>query len=129
MRPVPKGALYMGDSKVSSAEREWLFRDGGHAVGVDELLELAEAAGTRHAEFYAQIKPRMTRDRAERVRQLRCDDNWSYRKLAGICYMEWGRDADWYPETNQLAGVALCEAAAELLGENFQQYPWQANQA
>jgi hypothetical protein len=124
-----KNMLYMGDSKISSAERDALFRDGGHAVGVDELLELAEAAGTRHAEFYAEIKPRMTRERAERVRQLRCDDGWSYRRLAGITYLEWGRDGTWYPETNQLAGVALCEAAAELLGEDFQQYPWQANQA
>jgi hypothetical protein len=67
------------------------------------------------------------------VRDLRCGSagkpGWSYRRIAGCTYLEWGRDGNWQPITNQLAGVALCEAAAELLGENYQEYPWQANQA
>jgi hypothetical protein len=126
---VDRAIQYMGDSKISSAERDVLLRDGGHALDVSQVLALAEKAEEVHAEFYGWIKPRMTRERAEQIRRLRVDLSWSYRRIAGMSYLEWGRDGNWHPETNQLAGVALCEAAAELLGEDVQNYPWQANLA
>lgn len=106
-----------------------MLRSPGPEVTVDELLEMAKAAGETHAVFAAWINPRMTRERALRVRQLRVDEGWSYRHIAGALYLEWGVDANWEPITNQLAGVALCEAASSLLGEDVHTYPWQANQA
>lgn len=123
-----KNAVYMGDTKISADEREMLMSDC-HEISVAEFLEMAQRAGERFTEFMDWIKPRMTRGRAERIQQLRCVGGLSYRKLAGITHLEWGRDGNWYPETNQLAGLALGMAAAELLGENFQAIPWQEYQA
>ena len=120
---------YIGDSKISSAERDALLSGPGKELRIAELVEMAQAAGETHAIFAAWIQPRMTRERALRVRQLRVDEGWSYRLIAGTLHLEWGSDANWQPITNQLAGVALCEAAAELLGEDVQAWPWQANQA
>lgn len=123
-----KNLVYMGDSKASSAERDLLMM-GSHEITIEEFVRMAQSAGEVYFEFSAWIKPRMTRERAARVRQLRCDEGWSYRHIAGVTHLEWGPDANWQPITNQIAGVALCELAAQLLGENYQQYPWQANQA
>lgn len=124
---------YMGDSKISSAERDRIMSAPPLALTVPQIVRMAELAREVHDEFLAWIKPRMTRDRAERIRKFRCGadgcDGWSYRAIAGTTHLEWGADANWEPWTNQLAGVALCEAAAELLGEDVESCPWQANQA
>ena len=92
-----------------------------------ELRELLKAAGETYEEFFTNhIKPRMTQERARRVRELRCDLGWSYRVIAGTTYLEWGADADWEPTTNQVAGVVLCLTAGELLGEDARRYPWES---
>jgi hypothetical protein len=121
--------IYMGDSNISPEERAWLLEKPLHQVSVEELIELSQAARQTEADFYQRIKPRMTPDRAARIRAIRCLENRSYRSLAGELWLEWGRDADWHPMTNQLAGVALCRAAAESLGEDFRRYPWDYVQA
>jgi hypothetical protein len=122
---------YIGDSKISSAERDFLLREpsGNTVLSSEEVLEMARRANETHELFYRWIKPRMNVQRARRVQQMRCSDGWSYRTIAGLSYLEWGADGTWAPLNNQLAGMALCEAAAELLGEDVQSWPWQANQA
>ena len=127
-----KATHYLGDSKISSAERSRLMSEPAIELTSADIGRMAQQAVERHAEFSAWIAPHMTVLRAERIRHLRCIENCSYRALAGLCALEWGycgEDVGWYPLTNQLAGVALCEAAARLLNENMQAYPWQGNQA
>ena len=72
--------------------------------------------------FLSGIRPRMTRARALRIREIRSHNSW--RIVAGATYLEWGIDADWMPQNNQLAGMALCEIAANLLGEDHTKEPW-----
>jgi len=117
--------IYLGDSKASSAERDWLLKSGHRELTEHELRDLLKAAGETYTAFTEHIKPRMTQDRARRVRELRCDFGWSYRVIAGATYLEWGGDAGWEPTTNQVAGVVLCLTAAELLGEDARRYPWE----
>jgi hypothetical protein len=93
MKMRPSEIIYFGDSKISSAERDVL---------------LSEPACDRYKTNW--IKPRMSRQRAEYVRQLRCAENRSYRVVACITSLEWGADANWEPLSNQLAGMALCRA-------------------
>ncbi|MBO0887475.1 hypothetical protein J2P12_00080 [Candidatus Bathyarchaeota archaeon] len=121
--------VYMGDSKASSAEQERILNSGGIEItSTDELMEFARMAEKRHAEFTQSIQQHMNQERAQRIRHLRCQDDLSWRELAEVTYREWGTDADWYPINNQLAGVALCEVAAQLLGEDVHKYPWVAEQ-
>lgn len=44
----------------------------------------------------------------------------SWREIALICHEEW--DGDW--ESNQIAGMEICQVAASLLGENYLKPPW-----
>jgi hypothetical protein len=122
---------YIGDSKISSSERDWIMNqpDVRRVISEEELLKLAKQASATHERFYRWIKSRMNEQRAQRIRQMRCEDGWSYRSIAGLSYLEWGPDGMWTPLNNQLAGIALCEAAAEQLGEDVEAWPWQANQA
>lgn len=65
----------------------------------------------------SDIRPVMTRERAERVRDLRRTHTW--RAVAETTYTEWGTDATWSPPSNQLAGMALTHVASEVLGVNI----------
>jgi len=66
----------------------------------------------------------MTRERATYIRQLRVVQSYSWRTVAAECYETWATDAAWDPPSNQLAGMELCEAAAEFFDEHFLQTPW-----
>ena len=66
--------------------------------------------------FEAEVRSVMTVERAREVRALRCDDNHTWRALAAVLHDRWD-DADW-DHGNQLAGMALCEVAGELLEED-----------
>jgi death on curing protein len=70
------------------------------------------------------INARMTTDRASRIRHLRVEQSFSWRMIASQCFDEWGADAAWEPPTSQIAGMELCDAAAELFGESFMAPPW-----
>jgi hypothetical protein len=65
----------------------------------------------------AHIAKVMTKERAERIKQLREVEEWTWRGVAGRTFNEWGADAIWEPATNQIAGMYLCNAAMDLLGE------------
>jgi death on curing protein len=70
------------------------------------------------------IRARMTRERAAYIRQLRVAQSYSWRMVAAECHESWAADASWDPPSNQLAGMELCEAAAEFFNEHFLQTPW-----
>ncbi|MGA4543142.1 hypothetical protein ACPA54_24440 [Uniformispora flossi] len=57
---------------------------------------------------------------AAQIRVWRVDEDYSYRAVAQAATDLWG--SDW--GSNQGYGAALCEAAAEMLGEDFNQELW-----
>ncbi|MBU0846725.1 hypothetical protein KKH23_06000 [Patescibacteria group bacterium] len=64
----------------------------------------------------------MTLGQAKAVRVLRVDKGYSWRAVAEACYeLGWGK---WSPPSNQIMGMALCERAAQLLGEDYEKEPW-----
>ena len=87
-----------------------------------DIEELGHAAAQRMAVFSAQIALGMTAGRARYVRRLRCDQRASWRKVARQFYLLYG--GDWEPMSNQLAGMALCQAAAGHFGESPREAPW-----
>lgn len=121
--------FYLGDSKIGSAERDYLLNSGSITLTTrEEIEEMARRVAETHAYFLEWIHPRMSRGRAERIRDLRCVQNQSYRAIAGQSALEWGADGAWQPSTNSIAGVVLCECAADLFGEDVHAYPWEARQ-
>ena len=90
-----------------------------------DLEKLGKMATKTKKRFDDSIEKLMTKERATRIRELRIGDRiCSWRRIAEICYEEWGKDADWNPPSNQLAGMALCEFAARLFNENYMGEPW-----
>ena len=73
---------------------------------------------------FPHIRARMTRTRATHIRHMRVDESYSWRVIAAECHEEWAGDAAWEPNSNVLAGMELCEAAAEYFDEHFLQSPW-----
>lgn len=103
--------------------------EGGPLTGMIELTmekveELAKAAQETMALFRESIGKQMSMTRAARIRELRVDMEMSWRSVASQTFVDWGTDADWEPPSNQLAGTALCEAAAKLLKQYYMQPPW-----
>jgi len=91
----------------------------------DQLMALAKMAKHTYDTFDAEIGAKMTPERAARVKELRCGNiEHSWRAVAEVAHGEWGADATWSPPSNQLAGMALCARAAELLGEDARAEPW-----
>lgn len=84
-----------------------------------QLHALAAAATATKASFDDQFAT-LTADQAGFVRRLRVDSGYTWRAVAETCAVEWG--GDW--GSNQLAGMALCERAAGLLGEDPHTDPW-----
>lgn len=74
---------------------------------------------------YPLVRARMTRVCAAHVRHLCVEQSASWRVVAAECHEQWSDDASWDPPANPLAGMELCEAAAEFFGEHFLQPPWQ----
>ncbi|MBA7553571.1 hypothetical protein ES705_46164 [subsurface metagenome] len=118
-------AMHQG-AILSSADKEILesVKTGEGMItieSVEQLQEMAKAASERFDEFKELCSP-MTLEQAKVVRRLRVDKGYSWRAVAEACYeLGWGK---WSPPSNQIMGMALCERAAQLLGENYEEIPW-----
>ncbi len=121
-----KKTLITNDTRMGEAEHRTLIEDSGIIVTPEKLKELAKLARERKLEFDVVACAGMSYQRALRIRELRSKLSW--RGVALETYAEWGADALWEPPTNQLAGMALCEAAAHVLQEDPHKFPWQAMQ-
>ena len=108
--------------KPEPAEDEKPKKQVGIPLEPGDIEELGHAAAQRMAVFSAQIGLGMTAGRARFVRRLRCDEKASWRKVARQFYLLYG--GDWEPMSNQLAGMALCQAAAAHFGESPREAPW-----
>lgn len=65
-------------------------------------------------------KGALTKEQVEFIKDLRCDKNYTWRAVASACHREF--DGDW--NSNQIAGMDLCKLAANILGENYMEPPW-----
>lgn len=81
-------------------------------ITADMFRELADAAQATKGRFDASFSE-MTLEQAQFVRGLRVDDGYTWRAVASTCALEWS--GDW--GGNQIAGMAICERAAELCGD------------
>lgn len=70
--------------------------------------------------FEDEAKELMTKERAEFIRKLRVDENYTWREVAWACNQAWSGDWD----CNQNMGMALCEEAAKLFDENYRKGLW-----
>lgn len=83
-----------------------------------ELTAMSDAGNKTYEAFREHIE--VTRETANLVRKLRVERDFSWRATARSCSKLWG--APW--GGNQLAGMVICQKAAESLGEDFMQPPW-----
>lgn len=96
----------------------------------EQLEALAQAAAATKQLFDDDVASIITPERAREVRRLRVDEGYSWRAIAHACHDAWSSDLPeqvregWFPPSNQLMGMALCEAAARALGEESDQAPW-----
>ncbi|MBA7698480.1 hypothetical protein ES703_107157 [subsurface metagenome] len=82
---------------------------------------MAKAATERFEKFKELCSP-MELWQARIVRVLRVEEKCSWRAVAERCHnLGWGK---WSPPSNQIMGMALCERAAQLLGEDYEKEPW-----
>jgi hypothetical protein len=112
------------DPRLAKADRD-VFHAAATGEGLipietaEDLRLLADAAKRTMTRF-EDIFAAMTQEQAAYVRKLRCDDGYSWRAVAQTCSLEW--DGDW--NSNQLAGMAICERAAQLHHEHYMSPPW-----
>lgn len=94
----------------------------GAAQRAAALESMREKAGQADKASRALVTDLLDTEKARFVRIMRCEKRCSWRAVAASCAEEW--DADWFPPNNQIVGMALCERAAEVLGEDPGQLPW-----
>ena len=67
--------------------------------------------------WYAEVN---SEERALFVKDLRCSIGYTWRAVAQECNDKW--NGDW--NSNQLAGMYMCHAAADWLKEDATKEPW-----
>ena len=67
---------------------------------------------------------KLTLKQAKDIRRMRVDDGYSWRAIAHECYDKGYLGGDWYPKSNQLMGMSLCEMASKFFNENYMEEPW-----
>lgn len=69
------------------------------------------------------VSQHLTLEQAQQVREWRCvDPEATWRKVAELAHETW--NANWVVPGHQLYGIALCEVASAMLGEDPYQDPW-----
>jgi len=101
----------------------------GRALTMDEIVELAGRGNEKKDLFDTYVNSKMTERQAINIRVLRTKWHYSWRGVARAAFgrvlsKEWEAWQLWYPSSNQLMGMALCQRAAEYFGENYREPPW-----
>ncbi|MGH2350473.1 MAG: hypothetical protein ACRDI2_11465 [Chloroflexota bacterium] len=95
-------------------------RPGLHQLSPSDVHDLVGASAATWQHFRQEAAAAMTDERAAYVRKLRVDRKYTWRSVARACSGAWRQD--W--GSNQIAGMAVCEAAAERFFENYREPPW-----
>jgi hypothetical protein len=114
----------VSDDGSYTGEDEAILRAAATGEGLIPLTpelfdELSDALGATKAAADEGLAA-MTAEQAVFVRSLRVEKDYTWRAVAATCALEWG--GDW--GSNQLYGMAICERAAALLGEDYAVPPW-----
>lgn len=88
----------------------------------EEMKTAAESWRARYAALLAEVTAKMTPERAQFIRQMRVEYSYSWRKIAHDARDRFS--GTWLPLSSQLAGMALCEAAAKTFGESSGDETW-----
>jgi hypothetical protein len=83
-----------------------------------QLTVMGEAADKTWKFFHECIQ--VTRSSAKKIRQLRVEENYSWRAIAHY----WSKKLSTGWGSNQIAGMVICKKAAEWLLEDYMQPPW-----
>lgn len=113
---VSGGKLDPVDEEIANAAATG---EGLIQVTPEMLEELAEAAKAT-VDHFQKVMENMTKEQADYVRQLRVDEGYSWRAVASACNEAW--NGDW--DSNQIAGMAICEKAASFFDEDYFEKPW-----
>jgi len=123
---ITEDSSFFGHGKLDPAD-EGVIREvaegGGVRIRDPEQLQLLKRAAEQVVTMFRAMTFDMTKEQAEMIRRWRVDEGYSWRAVASAAFglaPAW----TWDPSSNQLAGMAVCEKAAELHGENFMQPPW-----
>lgn len=108
--PIVQGELGVTD-EVPQHLRERAIAQLGASLpdidGISRFIAWGKMGGMEDADF---------------VHELRVNEMYSWRNVAQAC---WDRfDGGWAPPYNQVMGMAMCERAAFLLGEDYLEDPW-----
>ena len=77
--------------------------------------------GRRITDIYLiPLVPIVDKERAAFIRQLRVEEDYSYRAVAEACTSSWGLEGN----DNQIVGMNLCAIAAEYFDEDWDKEPW-----
>jgi hypothetical protein len=98
----------------------------------EELKRVAREAPETYLAIKRQVEPFVLASPGlvTAIRRKRVDERYSWRAVARWGFNEprlnYGRlnPPAWWPPSNQLAGMALCEIAATLDGEDYRDPPW-----
>lgn len=132
-KSIEGGVAHEDDMKIYEAAAKG---DGFEIKSAEQLNELARMAHNRMDGFEQDVKMIMRQggtfeeQRYEFVRRLRVDEGYSWRGVAAACYQAWKGEIpqavidNWHPASNQLMGMALCQEAALLHGEDYMTEPW-----
>ncbi len=116
---TPVQLLELIQKEYTEEFKQWQVRvDKGRVMAFQELARSADDI-KRHLD--ARIGLRLTQEQAEQIRKWRVEERNSWRLIARSA---WPWFMCWTPESNQLAGMSLCEFAARKFKENYREEPW-----
>jgi hypothetical protein len=90
-----------------------------HLKTHDELINWANRGKQYYDQCELTVKKIMGLHMAKQVHDMRITQRFSWRLLADSCWHLWKIKPLWLPPTNQMAGMALCKVASDILKIDF----------
>jgi hypothetical protein len=108
--------LITGDKYETGEIFDKSFATGNLVTLTPEMAkDLALQGKQKYDGYLKSLRLSMNAQKALQVKDLRMNKQVSWRGIAAWCFVHW--NGNWYPPTNQLAGMAICEVASEILNE------------
>lgn len=111
------------DPKKYREVRKTMEKQTGKPLTFNDLVELAREGGERMMEF-TELAKGMTLGEAVQVRTWRIERHMTWRSVARAAFLEGWYNRSWWPPSNQIMGMTLCDKAAQFFQENFREPPW-----
>lgn len=93
--------------------RKRMEKDAGHSLTVPQLMALGYAADNTK-NYFDSVAKWMHIEWAWKIREARVQKHMTWRSIA----------AEFFHDPNQLLGMALCDRAAKMCGEDYAKDPW-----